>query len=50
MGQGCTTCAIGKAHSLQVVHGVLTEDSDAFLYGATVVYKDLSTDQKVHAK
>lgn len=26
--------------------GVLTQDGDAFLYGATVVYKDLSTDAK----
>ena len=32
---------------MQAVHGVLTQDSDAFLYGATVVYRDLSTDQKV---
>ena len=28
----------------QYVDGVLTQDGDAFLYGANVVYKDLSTD------
>lgn len=32
---------------LQLVDGVLTEDSDAFLYGACTVYKDLSTNEKV---
>ena len=32
---------------MQVVDGVLTQDGDAFLYGATVVYKDLTTAEKV---
>ena len=31
----------------QLVDGVLTQDSDTFLYGATVVYKDLTTLKKV---
>ena len=34
---------------VQLVDGVLTQDSDTFLYGATVVYKDLSTSDKVCA-
>ena len=31
----------------QLVNGVLTQDSDTFLYGATVVYKDLSINERV---
>ena len=31
----------------QVVDGVITQDGDAFLYGATCVYKDMSTNSKV---
>ena len=31
----------------QVVDGVLTQDSDSFPYGATVVYRDLSTNGQV---
>ena len=31
----------------QVADGVLTNDSDAFLYGATTVYRDLHTTERV---
>ena len=31
----------------QLVDGVLTEDSDAFLYGARAVYRGLSTTERV---
>lgn len=36
-----TDCIPGM-YPLQIVDGVLTQDSDAFLYGATVVYKDFT--------
>ncbi len=32
---------------IQIVDGVLTQDTDAFLYGATVVYRDLTITEKV---
>ena len=32
----------------QVVDGVLTDDNDAFLYGAKTVYCELSANEKVH--
>ena len=32
-------------HYIQVADGVLTNDSDAFLYGATTVYRDLTTER-----
>ena len=32
---------------LQLVDGVITEDSDALLFGATVVYRHFSCDKKV---
>ena len=38
----CATVTIS-----QVVDGVITEDSDALLYGALVVYKQLSTSERV---
>ena len=34
-----------STHHIQVADGVLTNDSDAFLYGATTVYRDLTTDR-----
>lgn len=41
------TVLISQSGFLQVVDGVLTQDSDVFLYGARVVYKDLSTTERV---
>ena len=32
---------------VQVTDGVLTNDSDAFLYGANTVYRDLTTSERV---
>ena len=44
----CTVCVCVMTVS-QLVDGVITEDSDVFLYGALVVYKQLSTGERVRA-
>ena len=33
--------------NLQVVDGCITNDGDAFLYGATTVYRNFTTNSKV---
>ncbi len=42
-----TVCQL-NSRALQLVDGVLTQDGDAFLYGATVIYKDLSITVTMH--
>ena len=43
----CVATSMCVHKIIQLVDGVLTQDSDAFLYGATVVYRDISTNEKV---
>ncbi|KAI0242940.1 Flap endonuclease GEN-like protein [Lamellibrachia satsuma] len=43
-GEGEATCA--ALNQLKLVDGVITEDSDALLFGATVVYRYFSCDKK----
>ena len=44
-GEAEAYCAVLNSKGL--VHGVLTDDTDALLYGASIVYKNISTSSKV---
>ena len=44
-GEAEAYCAVLNSEGL--VHGVLTDDTDALLYGASTVYKNVSTSSKV---
>jgi len=44
-GEAEAHCAL--LNSAGLVHGVLTDDTDALLYGASTVYKNISTSSKV---
>lgn len=44
-GEAEAYCALLNSEGL--VQGVLTDDTDALLYGASTVYKNISTSSKV---
>ena len=45
IGEAEAYCALLNNQGL--VEGVLTDDTDALLYGATAVYRNISTSKKV---
>ena len=48
IGEAEAYCALLNNRGL--VEGVLTDDTDALLYGATTVYRNVSTSKKVPTK